>query len=35
MDLYLVLIGCVILICILLNRFLDKVAIPSLCFLFF
>ena len=32
MDLYLVLIGCVILICILLNRFLDKVAIPSLLF---
>lgn len=30
MDLYLVLIGCVILICILLNRFLDKLAIPSI-----
>ena len=32
MDLYFVLVGCVILICILLNRFLDKLAIPSLLF---
>ena len=30
MDLYFVLVGCVILICILLNRFLDKLAIPSM-----
>lgn len=32
MNLYFVLVGCVILICILLNRFLDKLAIPSLLF---
>ena len=35
MNLYFILVGCVIFICIILNRFLDKLAIPSLLFFIF